>query len=573
MKIRILATILSVAMLICILSISAMAAKAITNGTCGENLTWTLDNNNVLTISGHGEMYDYDRDNTSPWYEHSIDFVVINDGVTKIGNYSFLNCGSVTEISIPASVSVIGDYAFEGCKALQRFVVDEDNNSYCSDETGLLYSEDMQLLKCVPYAIDEMTLQEAVLEIAYDAFSDGDCGNIIMCTGDAITYYGTTMFNNYIYIPEDNQTWTEAIKGAFGSNMWFTYTPAVSAVRASGPFGENLTWELTEDGTLTISGEGEVPYDVCPWEEYTSDIRYVVYEEGITSIEGGTQLDFGENLISISVPASVTYLDWDDGLGLMAFYGLPSLERIIVADDNPNYCSDENGNLYSKDKSVLYKHLSGVDDCYVIPEYVTTIFDDAFVYENLVEVRVHENIEAIGMYAFSSCSNLARFVVDENNEYYCSDENGILFSKDMTLLEYVPGKAADTIVIPGSVKDIAYNAFNAIKYDVNIVFEGDAIEYYGGLYGNTIYYPANNPTWTEEIMDGYGDNTWIAYNLRGDVDGSGQITNADLVMVARYIVGVESDNDDAIEVNGDVDGDGEVNNSDLVRIARIIVGI
>ena len=84
-------------------------------------------------------------------------------------------------------------------------------------------------------------------------------------------------------------------------------------------------------------------------------------------------------------------------------------------------------------------------------------------------------------------------------------------------------------------------------------------------------------TWTEEVIQSYGGEiTWVAYVFSGDVNLDADVTNADLVMIARYIVGLydaESEEAEIIADLGDVDGDGKVTNSDLVTVARIIVGI
>jgi len=93
----------------------------IDSGTCGENLTWTLDGEGVLTISGTGPMYVWDNDYTySPWCQNdSIQSVVIESGVTTIGNTAFYYCTNLTSIIIPNSVTSIGSGAFYYCSSLQ----------------------------------------------------------------------------------------------------------------------------------------------------------------------------------------------------------------------------------------------------------------------------------------------------------------------------------------------------------------------------------------------------------------------------------------------------------------------
>ncbi|MBR7155112.1 MAG: leucine-rich repeat protein, partial [Paludibacteraceae bacterium] len=70
------------------------------SGTCGDNLTWELTDG-VLTISGTGAMSNY-TSSSSPWYSYrsSITSVVIEEGVTNIGNYAFYNCTGLTSVTI-----------------------------------------------------------------------------------------------------------------------------------------------------------------------------------------------------------------------------------------------------------------------------------------------------------------------------------------------------------------------------------------------------------------------------------------------------------------------------------------
>ncbi len=82
------------------------------SGTCGkdgDNLTWTFRDGS-LTISGEGEMADYDDDDTpAPWSELSIDSLCISEGVTSIGDYAFSSCYVLTGIDLPDSLTFIGD--------------------------------------------------------------------------------------------------------------------------------------------------------------------------------------------------------------------------------------------------------------------------------------------------------------------------------------------------------------------------------------------------------------------------------------------------------------------------------
>ena len=122
---RVLAVVLAVVMLITILPpIEANAADIVASGTCGANLTWTLDSNGLLEISGTGTMSNY-FDSRAPWYSQrsSIKTVKINSGVTSIGDLAFWYCSSLTSAMISDSVTIIGRQAFYECTSLTSVTI------------------------------------------------------------------------------------------------------------------------------------------------------------------------------------------------------------------------------------------------------------------------------------------------------------------------------------------------------------------------------------------------------------------------------------------------------------------
>ena len=115
-----------------LLSITAFAAD---NGYCGDegdgtNLAWTLDDSGTLTISGHGMMKD-DSSYVCYFRNHrdEIKKVVIENGVTYIGERAFSGCGNITSVEIPQSVLFIGAAAFRDCKALQEITLPNNPNN------------------------------------------------------------------------------------------------------------------------------------------------------------------------------------------------------------------------------------------------------------------------------------------------------------------------------------------------------------------------------------------------------------------------------------------------------------
>lgn len=97
---------------------------AIDGGTCGESVTWTLDADYVLTISGIGDMTNYGIGETAPWkkYNNQLTAVVIKDGVTSIGDKN-ISGSNIESVIIANSVTKIGENAVTGCKKLKSVVI------------------------------------------------------------------------------------------------------------------------------------------------------------------------------------------------------------------------------------------------------------------------------------------------------------------------------------------------------------------------------------------------------------------------------------------------------------------
>ena len=128
------ALILVLTLVLSVGSVSAAEPTIVDSGNCGKdgsNVTWTLDSNGLLTISGTGEMayyemqYDSASDEyitTAPWGNQA-KMVVIGDGVTGIGAAAFYGCSDLTSVTMGSSVTSIGDSAFSGCTGLTGIVL------------------------------------------------------------------------------------------------------------------------------------------------------------------------------------------------------------------------------------------------------------------------------------------------------------------------------------------------------------------------------------------------------------------------------------------------------------------
>jgi hypothetical protein len=144
-----------------VLSLNLATVSAATSGSCGDNATWSYnESTNTLTISGSGATKNYSMTSKVPWesYKSNITTLVVNEGITEIGNYSFYNCTALANVSLPSTLTAlkgmgtgvgdkeasygcfknctalesitlpenlttIGDYAFSGCTALKQIVL------------------------------------------------------------------------------------------------------------------------------------------------------------------------------------------------------------------------------------------------------------------------------------------------------------------------------------------------------------------------------------------------------------------------------------------------------------------
>lgn len=147
-----------------LLILPAPVAKAavLDSGSCGENVTWTLYDNDVVRISGEGPMYDYTSDSAKssdlPWWKYyRVYTIIFEDGVTHIGSWimagntfnhkvvfegnslrsigrhAFSGCRLEGEVVLPAGLTTIGEYAFYGNKFTLKEVAIPDSVTYIGE--------------------------------------------------------------------------------------------------------------------------------------------------------------------------------------------------------------------------------------------------------------------------------------------------------------------------------------------------------------------------------------------------------------------------------------------------------
>ena len=413
--------------------VKASIISSVASGTCGDNLTWTLDADGVLTISGEGAMYDYSF-GTAPWndYRDQILSAVVKDGVMSIGSYAFNKCSSLVSIDLPDSVTSIGESAFSQCSSLASIdlpdsltFIDEYAFSDCCSLTSIDLPDSLTLIGyCVfegcsnlasiafpdclnsisSYAfkncssLTSIDLPAGLTSISDRAFYNCSSLTEITFSGSAPqiginAFYGVT---TTAYYPAGDASWTEEAKQNYGGTItWEAYDNGDSEVIASGNCGVNMTWTLDAEGILTISGEGTM-YDYgrvdAPWYEYREQILSAVVEDGVTSIGDYAFRDCSK-LTSIAIPASVT------SIGHAAFHSCSSLTSIAIPAGVTSI------------RDYAFYGCSSLPSI-ALPAGVTSIGEYALAKcSSLISIPIPAGVTSIGEYAFYGCSSLKSIAI------------------------------------------------------------------------------------------------------------------------------------------------------------------
>ncbi|MBR4949248.1 MAG: leucine-rich repeat protein [Clostridia bacterium] len=411
--------------------ITANAATT-ASGTCGENLTWTLDSDGVLTISGTGMMDNYLSTVSAPWYNYrsSIQRIVIEQGVTSVGSCVFSNCTNTTQITIPNSVTCIGYDAFAYCSNLTSITIPNSVTSigwsafsFCSSLTNITIPNSVTSIESWTFEdcsnLTSITIPNSVTNIGNWAFLG--CSKLTN-----VTYCGTKTKWNKISIGSDNSNLTNATRkyhswlgGAEDNRLTCSICGMYEDTADYGTCGKNLTWSLDVAGVLTISGIGDMSEYVsstsAPWYNYRSLIKNVIIEQGVTSV-GDYAFCGYYSLTSVTISDSVTSIR--EG----AFYNCSNLASVTIGK-NVTDIGERAFGVCSKLASVsIPDSVTSIGEsafacCYsltniTIPNSVKNIDNSAFSYcDNLVSIIMYNGVKTIGDYAFQSCSNLVSITI------------------------------------------------------------------------------------------------------------------------------------------------------------------
>lgn len=195
-----------VAVAVMVATVPMFTSHAASDGSCGENATYTLDDSGVLTITGTGEIRQYAFAGRT-----AITSAEIGSGITGIGNNAFMNCSIMTSVTIPGGVTTIGDAAFQSCSSLVSVNIPGSVTSIgnvafqgcgCLNsvtiENGVTSIGQAAFYGC--YKLTSVTIPSSVTTIDNAAFMD--------CTSlGTLTFKGTSLTNSaaFSYL-SSNQT-------------------------------------------------------------------------------------------------------------------------------------------------------------------------------------------------------------------------------------------------------------------------------------------------------------------------------------------------------------------------------
>lgn len=158
-------------------------------GKCGDDsITWNLKDS-VLTVGGTGKMYDYTGEVNVPWYpwKNSIKQVVVEEGITRIGDSVFSSCYYLDAVSLPPTLTAIGEYAFDSCSALKSIAIPESVTdigrhafSYCNKLQFINLSPKIKIIRDYLLAgcgnLTSIVIPDGVTNIGKHAFAR--CKNV-----------------------------------------------------------------------------------------------------------------------------------------------------------------------------------------------------------------------------------------------------------------------------------------------------------------------------------------------------------------------------------------------------------
>ncbi|MCR5701134.1 MAG: leucine-rich repeat domain-containing protein [Lachnospiraceae bacterium] len=374
------------------------------SGSCGENCTYTFDSKTgTVTISGTGEC-----SFSSGCYDNIVN-VVIENGVTSIGEWAFDGCTGLTSITLPNSVTSIGDCAFFGCKGLTSITLPDSvksiGESAFSGCTGLT----------------SITLPNGVTSIGRSAFS-GCEGLTSITLPDSVTSVGEYAFPSYqnflIYCSDKlkaDATFKENYKD------YWVISPSSKVVEEN--IGQNLKATIDSNTfTITVDGKGGV-YSDYRWPYYLQFyIKNVVINADMDILD---RLSF----VNYKKIETATFDEGSKGIPAQLFYGCSNLKTFIIP------------------KTIKYIDLAAFYNC-----------------SSLKELIIPEGVKSIVPTTFSGCTSLEKLTIPESAKQISKDA---FEHCDKLTIYCVKGSAAEKFAKTNNIKYVSVKSTNKkTKYNI-----------------------------------------------------------------------------------------------------------
>ena len=483
-------------LLFIVMMLLPMVASADDSGACGENVTYTyVESTHILTISGTGAIADYkwDNHNHAPWYSYRTEIVkvIIENGVTSIGDEAIEECYNLTSIEIPNSVVSIGDRAIFGCfslsilkipgsvKSIGRFAFAacgltsiEIPNSVTSINGNVFI--DCDGLTSIKVAngnavYDSRNNCNAIIETQSNTLICG-CMNTII--PNDVTSIGGSAFENC-----DGLTSVEIPNSvtSIGNNAFFftglTSIVIPNSVKSIGRFAFSYCSGLT---SVTISNSvtsiGDDAFSYC------SGLTSVTIPNSVTSI-GESAFQCCKGLTSITIPNSVT------SIGDYAFSGCTGLidvycYAVVNAPRTGTHAFEFSTH------ATLHVPLEFYDT------YMTTVPWSFF--ETIVRIDV-DDIQIDGLRYELIGTNNAKVIKYMNNNQYCGDivipetieYKGVNYS--VTCIDeeaFGDCNGLTSVTIPNSVTSIEEWAFHGCRSLTSITIGSGVNDIYFNAFAN-----------------------------------------------------------------------------------------
>lgn len=422
------------------------------SGTCGDNATWSISAEGVLTISGTGAIGDY-TENDAPWQSLRADItaIVIEKGITRIGNYAFHDCWVATSAVLPEGLVEIGENAFRSCGALEEIDLPPELTTigigafyYTSALTSITIPGSVETFLDAfnDSGLETVTIENGVDEV--DSYAFCNCYHLKSVTlPDSIQSIGNYAFNGCqqleeLDLPEGITSFGEyAFANTAISEFEF---PEGASINAGVLQNTSITSIVIPQGVTTI---GQNAFYGC------ENLATVTFPSTLTRIEGGA---FSYTaLTSLHLPDGVEFIGHSAFRECNVLETVTMTDSVTTMDDNAfDHCdilrsvtlSDQIETIglqtFSQCKKLETIHL---------PASLKTIGNDAFQYcESLRSLTLPDGTESIGSLAFRGCSVLEAVVIPASVTSIDSGwNNNSVFAYCGVLTLYVtPGSHAET---------------------------------------------------------------------------------------------------------------------------------